>query len=193
MKIGIMGGSYNPIHVGHAIIANYMIQNCGIDRLWLMVSPENPFKTGQKMASEFHRLRMTEMVSRRIEGVDTSAFEFQLPRPSYTIDTLNALQEKFPNDEFCLIIGADNWASFDKWRSHEEIVSNYHIIIYPRQGYDVVIPDKFKSHVHLVDAPLIEVSSSFIRSQLAQFKNMCFYLPEDVNEYIVKNKLYMII
>lgn len=191
MKIGIMGGSFNPIHVGHAIIANYMMQNSGLDRLWLMVSPENPFKTGHKMASGMHRLRMTEMVSRHIDGVETSAFEFQMPRPSYTIDTLNALQEKFPDDEFYLIIGADNWASFDRWRSPEEIVSRFHIIIYPRQGYEVVIPDKLKERVTLVEAPLIEVSSSYIRSQLEQLKNMCFYLPEEVYDYVVRNRLYI--
>lgn len=191
MKIGIMGGSFNPIHVGHAIIANYMMQNSGIDRLWLMVSPENPFKTGQAMASEYHRLRMTEMVSRHIDGVETSAFEFSMPRPSYTIDTLNALQAKFPDDEFYLIIGADNWAAFDRWRAHDEIIKKFHVIIYPRQGYDVVIPDELKERVSLVEAPLIEVSSSYIRSQLSQYKNMCFYLPEEIHEYIVRNKLYM--
>lgn len=191
MKVGIMGGSFNPIHVGHAIIANYMMQNTEIDQLWLMVSPENPFKTGMKMASGMHRLRMTEMVSHHIEGVMTSAFEFSLPRPSYTIDTLNALQEKFPEHEFYLIIGADNWISFDRWRSPQEIVDKYHIIIYPRQGYEVVIPEELNDKVKLVDAPLVEVSSSYIRAQLAQLKNMCFYLPEEVNEYVVRNKLYM--
>lgn len=191
MKIGIMGGSYNPIHVGHAIIANYMIQQTGIDCLWLMVSPENPFKVGHEMACEEHRLRMTEMVSRHIEGVITSAFEYTLPRPSYTIDTLNALKEKFPDDEFYLIIGADNWVTFDRWRSHEEIIKNYHIIIYPRQGYDVVIPDNYKSRVSLVQAPLIEISSSYIRSQIAQNRSMVFYLPDEVNEYILKHKLYV--
>jgi len=191
MKIGIMGGSFNPIHVGHAIIANYMIQNSGIDQLWLMVSPENPFKSGQQMASEMHRLRMTEMVSHHLDGVETSAFEFTLPRPSYTIDTLNALQAKFPEHEFYLIIGADNWVAFDRWRSPQEIVEKFHIIIYPRQGYDVEIPAELKGRVELVDAPLIEVSSSYIRSQLSNLKNMCFYLPDEVNEYIVRNKLYM--
>lgn len=191
MKIGIMGGSYNPIHVGHAIIANYMIQNTDLDQLWLMVSPENPFKAGMNMAAESHRLRMAELVTRRLDKVITSAFEFSLPRPSYTVDTLRALRKKFPNDELYLIIGADNWAAFDKWKSPQEILENYHIFIYPRYGYDVVIPDQYKDRVMLVDAPLIEVSSSHIRQKLAAYENMCFYLPEDVYEYIVKNKLFM--
>lgn len=191
MKIGIMGGSYNPIHIGHAIIANYIIQNTCLDKLWLMVSPENPFKSGQKMASDMDRIRMTEMVASRLDNVVTSAFEFSLPRPSYTIDTLNALQSKFPDDEFYLIIGADNWAAFDRWRNHQEIIENFHIFVYPRRGYDVVIPQDVANKVELVDAPFIEVSSTKIREQLGEYKNMCFYLPEDVNEYIVKKHLYM--
>lgn len=191
MKIGIMGGSYNPIHIGHAIIANYIIQNTCLDKLWLMVSPENPFKSGQKMASDMDRIRMTEMVASRLDNVVTSAFEFSLPRPSYTIDTLNALQSKFPNDEFYLIIGADNWAAFERWRNHQEIIENFHIFVYPRHGYDVVIPQDVANKVELVDAPFIEVSSTKIREQLGEYKNMCFYLPEDVYEYIVKKHLYM--
>lgn len=191
MKIGIMGGSFNPVHIGHAIIANYIIQNTGLDQLWLMVSPENPLKVGKEMVSEFHRLRMVEMVSRQLDKVETSAFEFSLPRPSYTIDTLKALKDKFPQHEFYLIIGADNWAVFDRWRSPEEIINGFHIIIYPRLGYNVVIPDKYKERVTLVDAPVIEVSSTTIRKELAQLKNQIFYLPESVYEYIVMNHLYM--
>lgn len=191
MKIGIMGGSFNPIHIGHAIIANYIIQNTCLDKLWLMVSPENPFKIGQKMASDMDRIRMTEMVAGRLENVITSAFEFSLPRPSYTIDTLNALQSKFPDDEFYLIIGADNWAAFDRWRNHQELIEKFHILVYPRRGYGVAIPQDVAHKVELIDAPLVEVSSTKIREQLGEYKNMCFYLPEDVYDYIVKKRLYM--
>lgn len=190
MKIGIMGGSFNPIHTGHAIIASHIIQHTNLDQLWLMVSPENPFKRGQKMVSEFHRLRMVEMVSRHLDKVETSAFEFSLPRPSYTIDTLKALQEKFPDNEFYLVIGADNWAAFEHWRSPQEIIEGFHIIIYPRLGYDVVIPDEYKERVRLIDAPVIEISSSTIREELKQNNNMRFYLPGSVYEYIVMNHLY---
>ena len=191
MKIGIMGGSFNPIHVGHAIIANYISQHTDLDQLWLMVSPENPFKSGMKMAGEMHRLRMTELVTSRLDNVVTSAFEFTLPRPSYTIDTLNALQQKFPDDELYLVIGADNWVAFDRWRSHQEIVEKYHIIIYPRQGYEVAIPEELKSRVQLVNAPLIEVSSSYIREQLANEGNACFYVPDEVMAYIERHRLYI--
>lgn len=191
MKIGIMGGSYNPIHIGHAIIANHIISNSEIDQLWLMVSPENPFKSGQNMVSEMHRLRMTEMVTRRLDNVITSAFELSMPRPSYTIDTLAALQQKFPQDEFYLIIGADNWVEFDRWKAHDEILSKHKILVYPRLGYDVKIPASLREHVFLVDAPVIELSSTFIRESLANHKNMSFYLPDDVLAYITVNKLYI--
>lgn len=190
-RIGIFGGSFNPIHVGHALIANYIVESGAIDMLWLMVSPQNPLKENSGLASDYHRLRMTELVSRRIENVTTSAFEFELPKPSYTIDTLNALQTKFPDDEFYLVIGADNWCLFDKWKNGEEIISKYHILIYPRRGYDILIPEQYCDRVKVVDAPLIEVSSTQIRDRLAQMKSVSFYVPEAVEKYIVKNKLYM--
>ena len=139
-KIGIFGGSFNPIHVGHALIASYIVENCGLDSLWLMVSPLNPLKEDKEMMSDYHRLRMCELVSRRLQNVITSAFEFDLPKPSYTIDTLNALQEKFPDDEFYLVIGADNWCLFDKWKDGDQIIEKYHILIYPRRGMKSISP-----------------------------------------------------
>ena len=190
-RIGIFGGSFNPIHVGHALIASYIVESGAVDTLWLMVSPQNPLKENSGLASDYHRLRMTELVSRRIENVITSAFEFDLPKPSYTIDTLNALQEKFPDDEFYLVIGADNWCLFDKWKAGEEIITKYHILIYPRRGYDIVIPERYSDRVEVVPAPLIEVSSTLIRERLAQMKSVSFYVSEAVEKYILKNKLYM--
>lgn len=190
-KIGIFGGSFNPIHIGHAIIANYIMQHSDLDSLWLMVSPQNPLKQSSDMASDYHRLRMTELVSRRIEGVTTSAFEFNMPRPSYTIDTLNALNEKFPDDEFYLVIGADNWSLFDKWKSGEEIINKYHIIIYPRPGFEISIPEAYSDRVTVVNAPLIELSSTQIRNLLALRQSISFYVPENVEKYILENKLYL--
>ncbi len=190
-KIGIFGGSFNPIHVGHALIASHIVENSELDTLWLMVSPQNPLKENRELASDYHRLRMTELVSRRLENVITSAFEFDLPKPSYTIDTLNALQSKFPDDEFYLVIGADNWCVFDRWKAGEEIISKYHILIYPRHGYEILIPEKYQDRVAVVAAPLIEISSTQIRERLAQMKSVSFYVPEAVEKYIVENKLYM--
>ncbi len=190
MRIGIFGGTFNPIHTGHAIIANHMMQHGHLDRLWLMVSPLNPFKVSQGEQPDTHRLRMAELVSRRIDGVETSAFEFGLPRPSYTIHTLDALQQKFPNDEFYLVIGADNWAAFDRWAGYEQILQKHKVLIYPRMGVDVVIPPKWQHCVQLVDAPVVEVSSTVIRQGIKDQHNMCFYLPDDVYRYILENKLY---
>ena len=191
MKIGIFGGSFDPIHTGHAIIAQHIIGSGVVDRLWLMVSPLNPLKVGkERQVSDTDRLRMVEMVSRTMEGVDTSAFEFTMPRPSYTVDTLNALQEKFPDDEFYLVIGADNWTVFDRWRNSEEILAKYHVLIYPRLGHEVNIPAEMKERVTLVDAPIIELSSTEIRERLAEGKSVRYYVPDMVLEFIERNNLY---
>lgn len=189
-RIGIFGGSFNPIHNGHAIIASHIMQGGYLDQLWLMVSPQNPLKQLHEMASETHRLRMTEMVARRIDGVTTSAFEFTMPRPSYTIDTLHALQAKFPEDEFHLVIGADNWVAWDKWRAHEQILEQFHLLIYPRLGFDVTITDALRQRVQLVNAPIIEISSTGIRQLLSQQKSISFYVPADVENYIIQHNLY---
>ena len=189
-RIGIFGGSFNPIHVGHAIIASAILRQGLIDQLWFMVTPENPFKQGQNLAPERHRLCMAELVARRIPNAVTSAFEMQLPRPSYTIDTLNALQKRFPKDEFYLIIGADNWAKWDNWKSPSEIVSKFHVLIYPRLGYEVNIPLELQEKVQLVEAPIIEISSTEIRQLIAQDQSPAFYVADDVYNYINEHNLY---
>ena len=191
MKIGIFGGSFNPIHSGHAIIAHHIITSGVVDRLWLMVSPVNPLKVGhERQVSDTDRLRMVEMVSRPMENVETSAFEFTMPKPSYTMDTLNALQKKFPDDEFYLVTGADNWVIFDRWRNSEEILAKYHLLVYPRLGYDVVIPEELRDRVTLVDAPIIELSSTLVRERLAKGLSVRYYVPDEVLGYIERNKLY---
>lgn len=191
MRIGIFGGSFNPIHSGHAIIAHHIITSGAVDRLWLMVSPVNPLKVGnERQVADTDRLRMVEMVSRPMEGVETSAFEFTMPKPSYTIDTLNALQAKFPDDEFHLVIGADNWAVFDRWRNSEEILAKYHLLVYPRLGFDVVIPEELRDRVSLVDAPIIELSSTMVRERLAKGLSVRYYVPDEVLSYIERNNLY---
>lgn len=191
MKIGIFGGSFDPIHIGHAIIAQHIISSGAVDRLWFMVSPVNPLKVGkERLVTDTDRLRMVEMVSRPMEGVETSAFEFTMPRPSYTIDTLNALQAKFPDDEFYLLTGGDNWQIFSKWRNSDEILAKYHLLIYPRLGYDVVIPDELKDRVTLVDAPIIEISSTEVRERLANGQSVRYYVPDEVLAYIERKNLY---
>ena len=191
MRIGIFGGSFDPIHTGHAIVAQYIISSGAVDRLWFMVSPVNPLKADKvRQVADTDRLRMVEMVSRPMEGVETSAFEFSMPKPSYTVDTLNALQEKFPNDEFCLIIGGDNWEVFGKWRNSKEILAKYHVFVYPRLGYKVDIPNELKDRVTLIDAPVIELSSTQIRERLAKGQSVRYYVPDKVLDYIERKHLY---
>jgi nicotinate-nucleotide adenylyltransferase len=193
MKIGIFGGSFNPIHSGHAIIAHHIISSGAVDRLWLMVSPVNPLKVGlEQQVADTDRLRMVEMVTRPLENVETSAFEFTMPKPSYTIDTLNALQAKFPDDEFYLVTGADNWVIFERWRNSEEILAKYHLLVYPRLGYEVVIPEELRDRVTLVDAPIIELSSTAVRERLAQGLSARYYVPDEVLSYIERKVLYRI-
>ena len=190
MKIGIFGGTFNPIHIGHAIIANFIAQNSCLDAIWFMVAPQNPLKTEACGASDLDRIKMVELVAHKIDKVTTSAFEFALPRPSYTYNTLTELQKRFPNDEFHLIIGGDNWQNFDKWRNHHEIVSQFNIMVYPRHGFEVVIPEEYSHNVKLIDAPIIELSSTDIRAALKEQRNMNFFLSSEVYEYILENKLY---
>ncbi|MBR3101922.1 MAG: nicotinate-nucleotide adenylyltransferase [Muribaculaceae bacterium] len=191
MRIGIFGGTFNPIHTGHAIVASHMARFTDLDQVWLMVAPLNPFKEGQQMTvTDRDRLWMTEMVTCRIDGVSTSAFEFTLPRPSYTVDTLRALREKFPEHEFSLVIGADNWAAFDRWRSPDEIVRHHRVLVYPRMGYPVEIPNELRDRVLLVEAPVVEISSTQIRDLVATGQDVSFLVPDAVRDYILKKKLY---
>lgn len=190
MKIGIFGGSFNPIHTGHAILANYLINETDLDQVWLMVSPQNPIKTGLDHSYDMHRLRMAQMVTSRFEGISTSGLEFTLPQPSYTINTLHTLTARFPNDQFVLIIGADNWAVFDRWKSYDEIINNYDIYVYPRRGYEISIPDELKGRVKALNSPLIEISSTNIRRKLAAGENISFYVPDEVYQYILTHHLY---
>lgn len=191
MKIGILGGSFNPIHIGHAILANYITQYTDIEQLWLMVSPQNPLKEDLSSTYDIHRLAMAELVASKCDNVITSGLEFTLPKPSYTINTLNVLKEKFPEHEFVLIIGADNWLNFDKWKDSDLIIKNHHIMVYPRKGYEIVIPEALSGRVSMLNSPIVEVSSTFVREQLKDNRNMNFYLPQDVYKYILEKRLYM--
>lgn len=189
-KIGVMGGSFNPIHTGHAIIASHIVESERLDLLLMMVTPQNPFKVDATMADDIHRLRMTTLVTNRIERAETSAFEMNLPKPNYTINTLNELQAKFPNDELHLVIGADNWAAWERWKEPEVILRRYHVIVYPRAGFEIVIPNELSERVKAVDAPIVELSSTLVRQQRAQGKSIAFLVPDDVEQYITTHNLY---
>lgn len=190
MKIGIFGGSFNPVHIGHAIIASHIQQHSELDQVWFMVAPQNPLKKSHNDSNmDIHRLRMTELVTRRIPNASTSAFEFNLPQPSFTINTLGALKEKFPEHSFSLIIGADNWELFPRWKDAEKIIANHDIYIYPRLGFSTDVPEHLK-RVHVVDAPVIEISSTQIRKSIAGNDDIQFLVTDEVNNYIKQNMLY---
>ena len=190
MKIGILGGSFNPIHTGHAILANYITQYTDIEQLWLMVSPQNPLKGKQKTSYDIPRLAMAELVASKCDNVITSGLEFSLPKPSFTVETLRVLTEKFPEHEFTLIIGADNWSNFHKWKDYDLILKRYKIMVYPRKGYEINIPESLRDTVTALASPIVEISSTFIREQLKINRNMNFYLPENVYRYILEKGLY---
>ena len=168
MKIGIYGGSFNPVHFGHVGLAKWVIENTDLDELWLLVSPNNPLKSAKILAPEQQRLEGVRQAIKDIPGLVASDFEFSLPRPSYTANTLRELQRAYPEHEFTLIIGEDNIAIFDQWREYEYIASNFRVFVYPRKGSSMIEDcrlkiEDFRSLVYLKWAPTFDISSSAIR------------------------------
>lgn len=186
---GLFFGSFNPIHIGHLAIANYMIEYTEIDELWFIVSPQNPLKLRSSLAPDYHRLEMVRLAIGDNNKMKANDIEFKMPKPSYTIDTLAYLKDKFPERGFALIMGADNLKSFDKWKNYKQILENYKIFVYPRIGFNN-LENKFEGDINLTNAPIIEISSSFIREGLKQKKEMSFFTNEKVGEYIKECGLY---
>jgi nicotinate-nucleotide adenylyltransferase len=193
MKIGVFSGSFNPIHTGHAMIANYVVQTCGLDQVWLMVSRRNPLKSDSNPADDLDRLEMVKSVTARNPRLKASAFELSLPAPSFTYRTLGMLRERYPEDEFTLIIGSDNWLDFNLWRDHDRIVAEFRIIVYQRPGFYIPAEEAGVLHANvtlLQNAPLAEISSTFIREGVKKGMNLSFFLPDEVLDYIKRRNLY---
>ncbi len=189
MKIGIFGGSFNPIHVGHCIVANYISQCAGIDEVWLLVSPQNPLKGDEDASYDRHRINMVSLAIGDCQRLKVCDIEFEMPRPSYTIDSLQKLKSTYPEHDFSIIIGTDNWMQFHKWKEWQRIIEDFGVVVYPRPGYPVdgdVLPEQ----VVLIKAPQVEISSTLIRNGLKLGEDMHFFLPEKVRKYIVDNNLY---
>jgi nicotinate-nucleotide adenylyltransferase len=188
-KIGLFFGSFNPIHNGHLMLANYLAEYGGLDEIWFVVSPQNPFKDKKSLLADRHRLYMVEMAIKDDERFQVCDIEFYMPQPSYTIDTLTRLQERHPNTDFYLICGMDNIESFKKWKNYEAILQYHHMMVYPRKGYS---SNELVEHpsVTVVEAPEIEVSSTFIRNAISEGKDVRYFVPKDVYKYIVDMHFY---
>ena len=189
MRIGLYFGSFNPVHIGHLAIANFMVEFTDIDQLWFIVSPQNPFKKKETLLNDFERYDMVELAIGNDDRFRVSDIEFRLPKPSYTIDTLSYLQEQFPRNVFSLIIGSDNLPTFNKWKNYKLIEENYKRYVYPRKGFETIDPQR-DINVEMVRAPVMEISSSCIRNAIHEGKDIRYFLPEKVYDYILSMNLY---
>ncbi|MGF1925849.1 MAG: nicotinate (nicotinamide) nucleotide adenylyltransferase [Bacteroidia bacterium] len=189
MKTGLFFGSYNPIHIGHLIIANYMASFTDLKEVWLVVSPHNPLKLKSGLANMYDRLEMARLATENAPQIKVSDIEFKLPQPSYTIDTLTYLHEKYPEKEFALIMGSDNLASLKKWKNYELLLANYQIFVYPRPGFESS-PLENHASITLTTTPEMEISSTFIRKAIKNNQNVQFFVPDKVLEFIESKALY---
>lgn len=176
-RIGIFGGSFNPVHIGHIAIAKAVRDSGLVDEVWLMVSPRNPLKQQYDLMDDHVRLARAQKAVEHLDNIKACDFEFALPRPSYTYITMAKLEQTFPNYSFSLLIGADNWAHFSLWRNHDRLLQRYPIIIYPRQGYPID-PSALPPSVAYIDMPLLNVSSTQIRRMLSRGEDVSHLLPE---------------
>ena len=190
MKIGLFFGSFNPIHIGHLIIANTMATSTDLHQVWFIVSPQNPFKKNNTLLHEFDRFTMVERAIADNHRLKVSNIEFNLPKPSYTIDTLTILSEKYKEHEFVLIMGEDNLVQFRNWKNFEKILEFYEIYLYPRPNTS---PHDFKNHtkVKFVEAPLLDISATYIRKRLHDQKSVKYLVTDEVEAYIELKKFYI--
>ena len=189
-KIGLLFGSFNPVHIGHTAVGNYLCEFHGLDELWLVVTPQNPLKESGMPAAAEHRLAMARIAADAFPKFRVCDIEFQLPQPTYTIHTLDALRAQHPACEFYLVIGADNWLQLSQWRDYQRLYTDYKILVYPRAGYEVTISEKQFPRVQLTNAPLLDVSSTFLRKAIAENKDVRSFLLPAVYNYIEEHRLY---
>ncbi len=191
MKIGLYFGTFNPIHIGHLIIANHLVEFTDLDQIWMVVTPHNPHKKKQSLLDDYHRLHMVHLATESYPKIKASDIEFKLPQPNYTIHTLVHLNEKFPQHQFALVMGEDNVNSLHKWKNYEQILANYPIYVYPRKNEEIPASELLSHpNIHIIDAPVIEISSTSIRNSIALGKNVEPLLPPKVWEYVEHNLFY---
>lgn len=190
MKIGLFFGSFNPIHIGHLIIASIMAETTDLKKVWMVVSPQNPLKPGKGLLHEFDRYDMVRAAVHDSYNIEASDIEFHLPKPSYTIHTLVHLSEKHPDKEFKVIMGEDNLTNFVKWKNHERILEDYGLYVYPRPSAQ---PSELKTHpnVKMVEAPLLDISATFIRKCIRNHHSVRYMVPDVVEEMIRLKGFYL--
>ncbi|MBK8347692.1 MAG: nicotinate-nucleotide adenylyltransferase [Saprospiraceae bacterium] len=189
MKIGLFFGSFNPVHVGHMIIANQMVEYTDLQQVWMVVSPHNPLKNKASLAKDADRYHLVQLAIGDNSKIRASNIEFTLPVPSYTIDTLTYLKEKYPKNEFSLIMGGDNLQSIEKWKNYEFLLANYTIYLYRRPGYD---PGKYASHPNIktMNVPMLDISATFIREAIKNGKSIQYLVPDAVYQYLENSTMY---
>jgi nicotinate-nucleotide adenylyltransferase len=189
MKVGLYFGSFNPVHHGHLIIANHVLQTTGLDQVWFVVSPQNPLKPSAGLLNEYHRLFLVNLAIEAEPRLKASDIEFKLPRPSFTIDTLTYLTEKYPHHEFSLIMGSDSVANLNKWKNFQQILEHYPIYVYKRPGVES-IPEFPEGNITIINAPLLEISATHIRENIRKGLSIRYLVPDKVMDEIVHNHYY---
>ncbi|HCL05652.1 MAG TPA: nicotinic acid mononucleotide adenylyltransferase [Chitinophagaceae bacterium] len=188
MNIGLYFGSFNPVHTGHLIIASHVVNQTNIQQVWLVVSPQNPFKSTTGLLNEYDRLHLVNLAIDDETRIRASDVEFKLPRPSYTIDTLTYLREKYPQHQFSIIMGSDGFQNLPKWKNADLLIREYPFVIYKRPGFDVT--DTWKASVQILDAPMLDISATLIRTNIREGKSIRYLVPDKVREEIERNNYY---
>ncbi|WP_282037404.1 nicotinate (nicotinamide) nucleotide adenylyltransferase [Saccharicrinis aurantiacus] len=188
-NIGLFFGSFNPVHIGHLALANYIVENSNLNEIWFVVSPQNPFKKSNDLIDTKHRITMLELCVNNYSKFKVSAIEQELPSPSYSYVTLRELRKLHPDNNFSIIMGSDNLELLMKWKNIDEIIKNHNIIVYPRPGYPIINHDKVPN-LDIVEAPVFNIDSTRIRKGILEGKNYGFLVPKNAYSYITKNNLY---
>ena len=188
MKIGMFFGSFNPVHIGHKVIASYLVDFTDLDKVMFVVSPQNPLKQKISLLDQYHRLQIIRAEIEDNSNLEVSDIEFDMPKPSYTIDTLVRLKEKYPENDYSIIMGSDNLQNFHKWKNYEQILEDYSVYVYPRPGYEISGSHK---NIHVIEGvPQMEISSSFIRKSIKEGKDISYLMPEKAWIYTDEMNFY---
>src|SRR5215204_2401033 len=188
MKIGLFFGSFNPVHNGHLIIANHILNESDLDKIWFIVSPQNPFKQTDSLLNNYDRLHLLGKATENDSRLKASDIEFNLPKPSYTVTTLAYIREKYPKDEVRIIMGSDSFQNLSKWKNYQTIIDYYQLIIYKRPGFEII--NKIGANILTMDAPLLEISATYIRELIKGNKSIKYLVPENIEQDITNNRFF---